>query len=173
MTVEMNAFASTVGSLYDLPLVDEVVVFMWTMMAHCESGLGTHVDKHGISSYFLCRWLSRDEMWNWSEYKFTHTTPKGVWNPYDSVCEDLESGFIDAEGRFDDEKLPEERKYHLIDDGEHVLSGLSDVQSSNADSTFAQQYQEEISRWFAAASVMLMEEDVIVMIEKWLHCIGR
>ena len=35
MTVEMNAFASTVGSLYDLPLVDEVaVVFMWTMMAH-------------------------------------------------------------------------------------------------------------------------------------------
>jgi hypothetical protein len=34
MTVEMNAFASTVGSLYDLPLADEVVVFMWTMMAH-------------------------------------------------------------------------------------------------------------------------------------------
>lgn len=111
-------------------------------------------------------------MWNWSEYKFTHTTPKGVWNPNDSVCEDLEGGFIDEEGRFDDEKLPEERKYHLIDDGEHVLSGLSDVQSSNADSTFAQQYQEEISRWFAAASVMLMEEDVIVMIEKWLHSIG-
>ena len=77
-----------------------------------------------------------------------------MWNPYDSVCEDLEGGFIDAEGRFDDEKLPEERKYHLIDEGEHVLSGLSDVRALYADPISAQQYQEEISRCFAAVSVI-------------------
>ena len=208
--VRVNAFASAVGSLNDVPLVDAAVVyednngeryllvfynalFIPSMKHHLippfilreaglrvnevpkiqspdpgeethsiyspEWGLRIHLGLHGIFSYFSCRGMTRDEMRNWSDFKVIHATPKGTWNPYDSVFAEEEAGFINAEGGFNDEKLPEERKYHLIDEGEHVLSGLSDVQALYADPISAQQYQEEISRRFAAVSVMLMDED--------------
>ena len=206
--VRVNAFASAVGSLKQVPLVDAAIVYednnsqqyllvfynalyIPSMENHLippfilreaglrvdetpkiqstdpgekthtiydpGTGLRIHLGLHGIFSYFSCRAMTNDEMRRWSEYPIIHATPKGVWDPYNSVFASEEAGFVDSFGNYVHDMVPEKRSYLIDVNEDDSLTGLSALTAAYAAPMCAEEYQEQVSRQFALASIMLMD----------------
>lgn len=96
------------------------------------SGLHIHLKLRGMFSYFDCRAMSEDGMLNWRDYSACNARAKKAWNPNDESF----VGFVDAEGRYVDDRMPAKRKYHLLEDDEWSgLSNLIHVMSTHAPSS--------------------------------------
>ena len=211
LRVKVNGFASAIGSLNDVPVVDAVLVYVDeytkeeyfmvvynalyvpTMRHHLfppflmrEAGLvvnevpkiqspdpdeNTHsiydpesklripLKLNGIFSYFDCRGMTRNEMRNWKQRPQIHATPMGkTWNPYNPVYANEEAGFIDARGRFVDDRLPSKRKFHLIDETEDAWVNSADVQDTWVDPMSVEQYDELVRENFESASTILSDD---------------
>jgi len=142
--MKVNAFASEVGSLSNIPVVDAVVVL----------GL------NGIFSYFNCRSIAADEMKNWRKYKVVESTPLGMrWDPYNPVYQEEEEAMLDGRGEVLDKTPDRNDRFNLIekDDWDQEMES----QSCYCDSMSVHEYEGTIAKNFTDVSAMLGSDDVV------------
>ena len=121
-----------------------------------KSELRIHLQLNGIFSCFDVRALSSDEMKSFDEETLIIATPMGSkWNPYNPVYAEEEAGFLDAEGKFRDDRMTMTRKYHLMDDDERE-GPAREIHHVWADPMSSEQYDELIHNNFEAGDQLYL-----------------